>query len=645
MRLAVLVLVLIASGSYAQSPSPAVTAARQRQAALQSVEFVYRQKSVRDVRNTEALLAEAGEPNATPVRTHPILSESAGNRLVFCGDKVRAESRHPIYSTITHQAEQDDSVYTFDGERTRASHDPPDHPKRGHGWFSDAREFVSLGQPLPFTLAARGLDELMCEHPVSQLVPAGTATLRGRVCEQYRAKREMSPAEVLVWLDPAAGFTLRRLRRNHANGTPSVLIDADSSNANSAGVWLPSSFTIRRFDKAGKSLSTHEYTVERVEIGKAYPTAVFDSPWPEGMPVEDQKTGETYVVTADGSLWQTHWRGGPVSFWVTRQWWLFALAFAGWVVYRGVKRRRMEAAAVAGDTRPGVTLMELLVVIAIIAILIGLLLAAIQKVRLASARVVCQSRMQQLGLAAHNHHSAHGEFPVGVKFPPSNVDNSAGLSWQTALLPYLEQDALWQRAQAAHQADPIGITAEHRAIAATKLSVFRCFADTRDFGSHGPFRPDVWGDPGWALSNYLGVAGTAADEGDGLLHPGRACKLAEVTDGTSHTLMIGERPSGPSGYHSNWYAGWGFMRYVYATVLPVDVRFANTPVVHTTCPRVAVFQAGRPDDPCHDYHFWSYHDGGANFAFADGSVRFVTYTAVEQLPALATIAGGEVVSD
>ncbi len=644
MRSVAYLALFVSSAALAQAPSPAVIAARQRQEALPSVEFVFRQKSVQDVRHVEALFTEKGDSPTAPPPQHPILSESSGNRLVFSGDKVRVESQHPIYSTISHKAEEEHTVRTFDGERTRLYHQPPDKPKRGYGVISDAREFSTVSQPLPFTFAARGLDGMLCEHPVNDLIPSGTATVRGRVCEQFRVKRGMSPAEVLVWLDPTAGYTLRRVRRNHLNGTPSMLIDAESSNANPSGVWLPSSFTVRRFDKTGKPQSTREYTVERVVIGQEYPSTEFDFLWPEGMPVEDLKTGENYVATADGRLWQTHWRGGPVSFWVTRQWWVFALAFLGWVVYRRLKKRRARKAA-AAVTRPGVTLVELLVVIAILAILIGLLMAAIQKVRLASARVVCLSRMQQLGLAAHNHHSTKGEFPAGVWFPPSNVDNSAGISWQTLLLPYLEQDALWQRAWAAHQADPIGESAEHQAIATVKLPAFRCFADTRNYGSHGPLRVDVWGHPGWALNNYLGVAGTAMSENDGLFHPGKVCKLAEVTDGTSHTLMIGERPSGRHGYHSNWYAGWGFMHFVYSTVLPVDVRFANTPVTHVSCPRVGVFQSGKHDDPCHDYHFWSYHDGGANFAFADGSARFVSYAAAGHLPALATKAGAEVVSE
>jgi prepilin-type processing-associated H-X9-DG protein len=130
-----------------------------------------------------------------------------------------------------------------------------------------------------------------------------------------------------------------------------------------------------------------------------------------------------------------------------------------------------------------------------------------------------------------------------------------------------------------------------------------------------------------------------------VLHPDKGTKLNEVTDGTSHTVMVGERPSGPNGFHSNWYAGWGFMHFYRSTLMPVDRRYANSPVMSVVCPRVSVYQAGRYDDPCHDYHFWSLHDGGANFLFVDGGTRFLPYSAVEVLSALATKAGGEVAGE
>ena len=93
--------------------------------------------------------------------------------------------------------------------------------------------------------------------------------------------------------------------------------------------------------------------------------------------------------------------------------------------------------------RLGFTLIELLVVIAIIATLIGLLLPAVQKVRASAARTVCQNRVKQIALATHNYESAHGSLPPGHD---SLESKTAGLSWLTFILPYMEHDAVWQNA-------------------------------------------------------------------------------------------------------------------------------------------------------------------------------------------------------
>jgi prepilin-type processing-associated H-X9-DG protein len=119
--------------------------------------------------------------------------------------------------------------------------------------------------------------------------------------------------------------------------------------------------------------------------------------------------------------------------------------------------------------------------------------------------------------------------------------------------------------------------------------------------------------------------------------------IGDISDGTSNTIMLGERPTGQNGFSSSWYTGWGVFHFAGAQIMPLDGQWVNAPVPKTWCEQRTVFQAGKYDDPCHHNHFWSLHPGGANFAFADGSVKFLRYSAASVLPALATRAGGEVV--
>ena len=107
--------------------------------------------------------------------------------------------------------------------------------------------------------------------------------------------------------------------------------------------------------------------------------------------------------------------------------------------------------------------------------------------------------------------------------------------------------------------------------------------------------------------------------------------------------MIGERPPGPKGDPGAWYAAWGHGVCPLSQILAAGKIAPSLDGVDCP-PSLSPLRPGRLEDPCHTKHFWSLHAGGANFAFADGSVRFLAYRQSEILPALATRAGGEVVS-
>ena len=291
--------------------------------------------------------------------------------------------------------------------------------------------------------------------------------------------------------------------------------------------------------------------------------------------------------------------------------------------------------------RCGYTLLEVLVVIAIV-VLVGLTLAGVQKVRGTAARAACLNNLHQLSLASQQYAGALGHFPAGVTQGNPN-EPLRDIGWVTRLLPYLEQDAIWRSALAAFAKTPFfGNFARHPCDRI--LSVVRCPADPRSGQFHAD--PAQYEGAAVALSSYLGVNGKMASRSDGVLYVDSQTRPTDITDGTSNTLLIGERPPSPDGQWGWWYASPGIDGLATFDLL-LGVRELSTvgPYRATCDGRFYDFGPGRSDNPCDVFHYWSHHNGGANFALCDGSVRFLRYSAVATLPALATRAGGETISE
>jgi len=290
----------------------------------------------------------------------------------------------------------------------------------------------------------------------------------------------------------------------------------------------------------------------------------------------------------------------------------------------------------------GLTLIELLVVIAVVAILIALTLAGVQKVREAAARAKCQHHLRQSALALQQHHDAHHAFPPGHR-PPRIFQQLPLSGWPLAILPYLEQRAVADQAAAAYRAKWIPFAPNPHPGLSAVVPVFTCPSDGRVATAQVSRRTNT---PA-AFTSYLGVAGRSAFDGrDGLLYQASRTNHADIADGSSNTLLLGERPPSADFQFGWWYAGTG-QRLTGSADMVLGVREPNLQPIATGSPcgpgNYPFLPATGLNDPCGMFHFWSPHSGGANFAFADGSVRLLTYSADGIMPALATRAGGEVV--
>jgi prepilin-type N-terminal cleavage/methylation domain-containing protein/prepilin-type processing-associated H-X9-DG protein len=292
------------------------------------------------------------------------------------------------------------------------------------------------------------------------------------------------------------------------------------------------------------------------------------------------------------------------------------------------------------NKRRGLTLIELLTVVAVIGLLVALLLPAVQAAREAARSVRCKNNLRQIGLALHAYHERCHSFPPASVVDWSRTEPTGWWSWIVRILPDLEEQALYD--QFDMRDDVWANSAKYKQYTSTQLAVLLCPSDPN---GERVYRSDAASafDDAFALTNYLGCRGsTRQGLGPDGFYPNRmpgngvfpdvneVARFAQIVDGATQTILVGERPADPEAYWGWWAAGRGFDDHGLG-----DYVLDLSEGLHEGA------RSGSADL----LHYWSAHRGGANFAMCDGSVRVLSY-AIEHSTflALGSRNGGEIVS-
>lgn len=284
--------------------------------------------------------------------------------------------------------------------------------------------------------------------------------------------------------------------------------------------------------------------------------------------------------------------------------------------------------------RNAFTLVELLVSISIVGLLVALLLPAVNSARSAARLTQCKNNLHQFGLAMHNFEAANRKLPTGYAYKKAPTGNAAGHAWGAYLLPYMEEVSVAEQIDFNQPVYSIG----HHLTREQHLASFVCPSDSISQAGFVPMGPDRF-----AMASYVANFGPPdLDENQeqrfGIFSRNSKTRLRQITDGLSHTLMIGERQNGPfraGASHGN--------HFEYETTWFAAVRDIEDP--SDDHGHMVLFQTGHP--PNHfasdDRDVSAPHRGFAQFLFCDGSVHTISESIeLNAYTALGTRAGHEV---
>jgi len=307
--------------------------------------------------------------------------------------------------------------------------------------------------------------------------------------------------------------------------------------------------------------------------------------------------------------------------------------------------RHLHAARPSARLPAGFTLVELLVVIAIIGVLVGLLLPAVQAVRESSRRSSCSNNLKQVGLATQLFADSKRKLPAGYAsgYDNAGADTGPGWGWAACLLPHLEQSAVFSRLDFSQ---PI----EASASSGSRETVIATFLCPSDAGTRASFAVGPRDNAG-ALksttckvgpSNYVGNFGVGEPgiDGDGVFFRGSEVRQRDITDGLSHTMMVGERSFRDAA--STWVGAVTGAAQVPEPTCSMGLQVNNASnfvLAHTG------ESYGGPNEPTEINNFTSAHVGGGLFTFVDGHVSYlgagIDYATYK---ALSTRAKGDAIS-
>ena len=317
-----------------------------------------------------------------------------------------------------------------------------------------------------------------------------------------------------------------------------------------------------------------------------------------------------------------------------------------------VARLRLGGQLKLASLRRGFTLIELLVVISIIGVLVSMLLPAVQSAREAARRAQCSNNLKQLGLALHTYQESIGCFPPGyLSLPGSDGDNvGPGWGWNAMILPQIEQNPVYNSINFG-----IGIeSVQNQTSRLTKLNTCICPSDA-SFKAQFTVVDDstsstTLGTPicDVAASDYVGSFGTGdvsdipgRDFGNGMFFRKSSVTIADIRDGTSQTIALGEKSHNLA--RPTWTGA------ITRAAVPITDLQAEDGLAPEGGGALVLAHSGELDgpnsQPAHADQFWSMHPGAAQFAFADGSVRAIkAKRPLAIFQALVTRKGGEVIS-